>query len=416
MRIVKAAYLGISAEGGTPQVHRASAHNQKPANGPQKDRRPMKTPRELRAALKAKTEDARAHINDAEKFAAVDSEIRALGEQIERAERLAEIERNAEGRALTGTDGTDAAPEWRSLARGEVRAMTAADNGAAIVPEQLAAAIQNRLRDVSPIRSIANVVNVSTPDFTIPVNLRGSASRWSGESDDRNGETATPTIRPVKPTFGEVNAYPVVSNQLLDDSAYDVASFINSNAASDFAEAEGAAFISGNGTNKPKGFLAVTPEAADDATRTAGALQFVQTAAASIITPDDIVDLVYKLRAGYRAGASFVMSSTTAAVVHKLKDTTGRFLWSDSLAAGQPARLMGYPVVIAEDMPSIADGAFPIAFGDWKAGYTIADRVGVRLIVDQVTKKGFTGFYLSKRVGGIVTDDAAIKLLKIKAA
>ncbi|WP_235816316.1 phage major capsid protein [Phaeovulum vinaykumarii] len=183
-----------------------------------------------------------------------------------------------------------------------------------------------------------------------------------------------------------------------------------------FAEAEGAAFISGNGTNKPTGFLAVTPEAADDATRTAGALQFVETAAAGVIVADDLINLVYKLRAGYRANGTFVMNSTTAAVVHKLKDAEGRFMWADSLAAGQPARLLGYPVVIAEDMPSIAVGAFPIAFGDFRAGYTIADRTGVRLIRDEVTRKGYTGFYLSKRVGGIVTDDAAIKLMKIKAA
>ncbi|SFH21072.1 phage major capsid protein [Sulfitobacter dubius] len=375
----------------------------------------MKTVRELRAALKAKTDEARTVINDGEKFASVDSEIRSLSEQIERAERVEEIERNVEGRSLT-EPGADGAAEWRSLARGEARSMTVAADGGAIVPEQLASQIQNRVSDISPIRSIASVVQVSSADFTIPVNVRGSASRWSGESDDRNSETATPTIRPVKPTFGEVNAFPVVSNHLLDDSAYDVGGFITNNAATDFAEAEGAAFVAGNGTNKPTGLLAVAPEAAGDDTRTAGALQFVETTGTSVMIAEDIVDLVYKLRAGYRANGVFVMNSTTAAVVHKLKDSTGRFLWTDGLAAGQPARLLGYPVVIAEDMPSIADSAFPIAFGDFRAGYTIADRTGVRLIRDEVTKKGFTGFYLSKRVGGIVTDDAAIKLLKVKAA
>lgn len=373
----------------------------------------MKTLRELRAALKAKTEEARTLIDDADKFAAVDSEIRDLSAAIERAERVEEMERATEGRSLTGqeAEGTD---EWRSLARGEARSMSVAADGAAIVPSQLAASIQDRVRDISPIRAISNVVNVTTEDFTIPVNLRGSTSRWSGEADDRNAETTTPTIRPVKPSFGEVNAFPVVSNHLLDDSAYDVSGFITSNSASDFAEAEGAAFISGNGTNKPKGFLAVVPEAAEDDTRTAGALQFVETAGAGVITADDLVDLVYKLRAGYRAGAHFVMNSKTAATVHKLKDADGRFLWSDSLAAGQPPRLLGYPVTIAEDMPDAATGAFPIAFGDFKAGYTIADRTGVRLIVDQISKKGFTGYFLSKRVGGVVTDDAAIKLAKVK--
>lgn len=378
----------------------------------------MKNLRELRAALKAKTDEARTLIDDADKFAAVDSEIRALGEQIERAERMEEIERNAEGRALAES-GSDGVAEWRSLARGEVRSMTVAADGAAIVPEQLAAQIQDRVKDISPIRAIANVVNVSSPDFTIPMNVRGSASRWSGEADDRNPETATPTIRAVKPTFGEVNAFPVVSNHLIDDSAYDIGGFITANAATDFAQAEGAAFISGNGTNRPTGFLAVAPEAADDATRTAGALQFFKTGDAAgfpATDPSDkLIDLVYSLRAGYRTNASWVMNSKTAGTVRKMKDQEGRFLWTDGLAAGQPALLLGYPVVIAEDMPDIAANTFPIAFGDFKAGYTIADRVGVRLIRDEVTKKGFTGFYLSKRVGGIVTDDAAIKLLKVAA-
>ncbi|MEM6623086.1 MAG: phage major capsid protein [Pseudomonadota bacterium] len=370
--------------------------------------------RELRALLAEKTAEARNHINDAERFAEIDEEVRGLTGQIERAERVAEIERSAEGRSLMAEPGAEAAAEWRSLARGETRALTVASDGAAVVPEQLASQIQNRLADISAIRSIANVVNVSSSDFTIPVNVRGSSTRWSGEADDRNAETASPTIRPVRPTFGEINAFPVVSNHLLDDAAYDVAGFINQNAATDFAEGEGAAFINGDGVNKPTGILNVAPETADDASRTAGALQYHETAAVGVVTGDDLVDLMYTLRAGYRANSTFVMSSQTAGVVHKLKDGEGRFLWSESMALGQPPRLLGRPVVIAEDMPGVTSGQFAIALGDFQLGYTIADRTGVRLIVDDVTRKGYTGFYLSKRVGGIVTDDAAIKLLRVQ--
>ena len=375
----------------------------------------MSTLRELRARLLERVEEARATVEDADRFAEIDTEIRSLTGQIERAERVEELNRNVEGRSISEPSGDDTVAEWRSLARGETRAMTVADDGAAIVPNQLAAQIQNRLADVSAIRAIANVVSVTSGDFTIPVNVRGSASRWSGESDDRNAETGKPTIREVKPAFGEVNAYPIVSNHLLDDSAYDVGAFIVANASTDFAEAEGAAFCAGDGTNKPLGFLGgPAAEAADDATRTAGALQFVETVAVGVITADDLVDAIYKLRAGYRANGHWVMNSATAAVIHKLKDGDGRFLWADSLAAGQPARLLGYPMTIAEDMPDLVTGATPIAFGDFMAGYTIADRTGIRLIRDEVTKKGFTGFYLSKRVGGVVTDDAAIKLVKVK--
>ena len=99
---------------------------------------------------------------------------------------------------------------------------------------------------------------------------------------------------------------------------------------------------------------------------------------------DAIVDLVYALGARYRANATFVMNSKTAGAVRKMKDADGRFLWSDGLAAGEPARLMGYPVLIAEDMPDIASGAFAIAYGDFRAGYTVAERPDLRILRDPV--------------------------------
>lgn len=380
----------------------------------------MKNVRELRAALKAKTDEARAKIDDAEAFGALDAEIRDLSAQIERAERLAEIERGTEGRSLTqiGGNGSTAA-EWRSIARGEHRSMTAggATDGAAMVPEQLAAQIQSRLVDISPIRRVANVINVTSGDFTLPVNTRGMAIRWSGESDDRSAVTATPTVRGVKPPFGEINALPMVSNHLIDDSAYDVGGFIVENAATEFAAAEGAAFIAGDGTSKPLGFLAGTPEAAGDATRTAGEIEYLASGVAGGFPASDpidvLVDLVYKLRAPYRMGAVWLMASTTAAVVSKWKDQQGRLMWQPAIAAGMAPSLFGYEVVIAEDMPVIGADAFPIAFGNFRAGYTIADRTGIRLIRDEVTAPGNTKFYLSKRVGGVITDDAAIKVLKL---
>ena len=142
-----------------------------------------------------------------------------------------------------------------------------------------------------------------------------------------------------------------------------------------------------------------------------GAGDFAATNAA-----DAIVDLVYALNAEYRAGASFVMNSKTAGAVRKMKDSDGRFLWTDSLAAGEPARLMGYPVLIAEDMPDIAAGTYAIAFGDFAAGYTIAERPDLRVLRDPFSAKPHVLFYASKRVGGDVSDFAAIKLLKFAAS
>jgi len=128
------------------------------------------------------------------------------------------------------------------------------------------------------------------------------------------------------------------------------------------------------------------------------------------------VDLVYALAAPYRANASFVMNSKTAGRIRKLKDADGRFLWSDGLAAGEPAQLMGYPVLVAEDMPDVATDSFALAFGDFRAGYTVAERPDLRILRDPFSAKPHVLFYATKRVGGDVSDFAAIKLLKFGQA
>jgi hypothetical protein len=147
-----------------------------------------------------------------------------------------------------------------------------------------------------------------------------------------------------------------------------------------------------------------------------GNIGYVATGTAGDFDPtnasDAIVDLVYALGARYRANASFVMNSKTAGAVRKMKDADGRFLWSDGLSQGQPARLMGYPVLIAEDMPDIATDQMAIAFGDFGAGYTIAERPDLRVLRDPFSAKPHVLFYATKRVGGDVTDFAAIKLMK----
>ena len=185
--------------------------------------------------------------------------------------------------------------------------------------------------------------------------------------------------------------------------------------ATRFIRAEASAFINGNGIDKPKGILLPTKVA--NASWTWGNLGYIATGAAADFAPtnaaDCVIDLVYALSADYRANGTFVMNSKTAGAVRKMKDADGRFLWSDGLAAGEPARLMGYPVLIAEDMPDIAANAYPIAFGDFNAGYTIAERPDLRILRDPFSAKPNVLFYASKRVGGDVTDFAAIKLLKV---
>ncbi len=208
-----------------------------------------------------------------------------------------------------------------------------------------------------------------------------------------------------------MSALPKASQRLLDDSAFDVDSWLAGRIAHKFATAEAAAFVSGDGLDKPKGILA--HPAIDNDSWAWGNLGYVPTGVdGGIGTGDAIIELVYSLGAQYRANGTFVMNSKTAGVVRKLKDGDGRFLWSDGLAAGEPARLLGYPVLIAEDMPDAATGSFSIAFGDFSAGYTVAERPDLRILRDPFSAKPHVLFYATKRVGGDVSDFAAIKLMK----
>jgi HK97 family phage major capsid protein len=199
-----------------------------------------------------------------------------------------------------------------------------------------------------------------------------------------------------------------------DDSAFDIEGWLAGRIANKFARAEAAAFVNGDGVDKPKGFL--THAAVDNDIWTWGNLGYVPTEVDGDLTPDAIIELVYALGAQYRANGAFVMNSKTAGRVRKLTDADGRFLWSDGLAAGEPAMLMGYPVLVAEDMPDVASGSFSIAFGDFRAGYTVAERPDLRILRDPFSAKPHVLFYATKRVGGDVSDFAAIKLLKFGVA
>jgi HK97 family phage major capsid protein len=186
----------------------------------------------------------------------------------------------------------------------------------------------------------------------------------------------------------------------------------------EFARAEGAAFVGGTGVNQPKGFLTAPTTDEADAIRAFGTLQYVESgdALGFDVNPElKLIDLVHSLKAGHRQGASWVMNSATLSEVRKLKAADGSFLWQPGLMEGQPNRLLGYPVVEAEDMPDIAADAFPIAFGNFRAGYLIAERSATSILRDPFTNKPFVHFYATKRIGGQVLDSDAIKLMKISA-
>ncbi|MAS42236.1 MAG: phage major capsid protein [Rhodobacteraceae bacterium] len=346
------------------------------------------------------------------------AEVGALDRRIELAERRDEQHRRGEGRALGDDPEAAAKAEFRAMLRGEARAMsgTVDPNGGYTIPEQIDRVIANQLLDVSPIRRWASVVTAGA-DYKKLVNVRGATSGWTGENGVR-GLTATSTLRQIVPPSGELFAYTPLTNWLLQDSAFDMEAFIRSDIADEFALQEGAAHVAGDGIDKPLGFTAYPTVATADATRPAGTLQHLLTDNASLFSADELVDLVYKLRPSYRqgAGVGWIMNSMTASVIRKMKDDYGRFLWTDSLTMGQPSQLLGYPVLEAEDMPDIDAGALPIAFGNWRRGYLITDRVGTTMIRDNITEPGVTKFYFAKRTGGAVVDGNAIKFLKMAAA
>ncbi len=296
---------------------------------------------------------------------------------------------------------------------GKALTTAVAADGGYLVDPQTAEAVKSVLVSTASIRAIAQVVQVEAASFDVLVDRSEVGSGWATEAGAQ-AETATPLLDRVSIRLHELSAMPKASQRLLDDSAFDVEGWLAGKIATRFLRAESAAFVSGDGVDKPRGFL-TAPKVAN-ASWAWGSLGYVPSGAASDFAAtnpaDCIINLVYALGAEYRANASFVMNSKTAGAVRKMKDADGRFLWSDGLAAGEPARLMGYPVLICEDMPDIAAGAHAIAFGDFRAGYTIAERPDLRILRDPFSAKPHVLFYASKRVGGDVTDYAAIKLLR----
>lgn len=299
----------------------------------------------------------------------------------------------------------------------DVRTLVGGSGGFA-VPEVISRQIVKQVQDVSPIRQIARVVTVGTSDYKELVDTRGIGAEWVGETDTRN-QTATPNLEEVEPTFGMLHAKPQATVESLQDMFFDVPAWLTGSAGDEFAKSEGAAFVSGNGTKKPTGLLSGTPVATGDATRAFGTLQYVATGTADAFGDDPfdtILRTIYALKAGYRMSSRFVMNSSTMATLAMVKSTDGHYLLQRAPSAEVPDRLWGYPVTNAEDMPDIEADAFPIAFGDFRRGYLIADRAGLRIVRDEVTLPGYVRWQVYRRVGGTLKDTSAIKLVKIAAA
>ena len=303
----------------------------------------------------------------------------------------------------------------KGMAQLEAKALSAGvqADGGYVVPTELEAQIGKRLSQLSPIRAIASVRQMSASVLRKPFALTGFASGWTAETGAR-AQTATPTLTELQFPAMELYAMPAATQTLLDDSAVDIDEWISAEVEVAFAEQEGTAFVLGDAVNKLRGFLNY-PTVAESAW-TWGNFGYTPTGVSGALpasNPSDIlVDTVFTLKSGYRQNANWVLNRKTQGIIRKLKDVNGEYLWQPSAIAGGKATLMGFPVVEAEDMPNIGANSMSVAFGDFSRGYLIADRIGVRVLRDPYSAKPYVLFYTTKRVGGGVQDFDAIKLLK----
>ncbi|MFG0501088.1 phage major capsid protein [Pseudomonas putida] len=303
--------------------------------------------------------------------------------------------------------------DLRELERKALNTLTDEDGGYA-VPEELDRTIAELARDTVVMRQECKVITMGGTGYRKLVNVGGTTSGWVGETDDRP-ETSTPKLQPISPTFGEIYANPMATQGMLDDAFFNVEAWLGEEGNTEFSEQEEAAFSYGNGDKKPKGLFAYATEAKNDKTRTFGKLEHILADAAAL-SPDDLFRMVHALRKPYRAGAKWMMNNLSLMACRLLRDEQGNYLWRPGLEQDVPSVLLGYGVAENEEMPDIAAQAQAISFGNFKRAYTIIDRIGTRVLRDPYTRKPYVSFYTTKRVGSMLENHQAVKMLQMRAA
>lgn len=354
-----------------------------------------------------------------------------LEEKVDRIDRaLSEqkslIERAALAGRRPGLAADPAASEHKSawhayLRRGDISALTQFEakalsagvdaDGGYTAPPELDRMVEARLKQVSPMRTIATVRTTGANVFKKPISLTAAGTGWISETGART-QTGTPTLAMLEFPTAELYANLAATQTLLDDSFVNLEEWIAAEVEEAFAGQERAAFVNGDGDDKPRGFLDYDLVA--EGSHVWGKIGYVATgvdgAFAAADPVDDLIDLIYAPKTQYRQNARFVMNRKTVSAVRKLKDGDDRYIWEPNDAGG--STLLGYPITEIEDMPDMAADSFSIAFGDFARGYLIVDRAGVRVLRDPYSAKPYVLFYVTKRVGGGVQNFDAIKALK----
>lgn len=363
-----------------------------------------------------------------EKLSKLDERLDALSAQLQ------DVDQKQARLSLEGGDEAKDSPEVRAYTKGfqqylrkgidtdlrslETKAMSVdsdADGGYLVTPT-VSARILTRVRETSPIRQIATVETISSDSLEGPIDRDDVDYGWVGERSARP-ETGTPKIGMWKIPVHEVYANPKTTQKLLDDASRDVEGWLGLKISDRLARATNTACVIGDGIEKPRGFATYPTSTAVDGVRADKTFQHVITGVsgafgAGTAATDSLIDVIYTLKDAYHAKARWVLRRLTLAAVRKLKDGDGNYAWQPPMQAGQPAVIMGYPFTLMDDMPAIAANSLSIGFGDFEAGYTVVDRIGIRVIRDAITLKGWVQFYTTLRVGGDALDFDAIKFLK----
>lgn len=373
-----------------------------------------------------------------EKVARIDASLQAAERRLERivsegrrpALEAPSVTTASGGRATSPRGGGDSAPEVKAAWDGFMRGGAAPGSfgglefkaglsegvpqaGGYIAPPETERLVERRLMQSSPMREISTVRTIGAGVFRKPVSTVGVKSGWVAETAPRP-ETDAATLALLEFPSAELYANPAATQTLLDDAFVNLDEWLAAEVEDAFAGQETEAFVTGDGVNKPRGFLSYDKVA--EAAHAWGKIGYLATGAAggfSATAPTDIlIDLIYAPAAKHRANGRFVMNRKTVQRLRKFKDANGNYVWQPPAAAGQTASLMGYPVTEIETMPDVATDSFSMAFGDFAKGYLIVDRAGLRVLRDPYSAKPYVLFYTTKRVGGGVQNFDAIKLLK----
>lgn len=328
-------------------------------------------------------------------------------------DRIADLEKKANRPGSTDDDKEQAAIEKKAwlnyLRKGqqasdlELKVLTVASDVQAgyLAPAEVSTDFITELTELSPIRQYATVRQSSAPEVLYPKRLSGTNAKWEDEIEE--SEESNLTYGQTSIVSNRLTTFVDLSNSLLMGSDGLAEAEVRRAFAEDFATKEATAFVNGTGVKQPEGIM------------TAAGVPEVLNGHATNLSPDALIDLFYALPAGYRSRAVWIMNGTTAPAIRKFKDTAGQYIWQPGLQAGEPASLLGRPVVEAPDMPAVANGSYPIAFGDLGTAYRIVDRMRLGTLTDPYTRarNAITRIHGTQWVGGGVVQPKALRKLKM---